>query len=106
MMDDEKNRAWTCKNGHVLGYLRRVRVTSQSGMRHHETRLDVLRHAIDTDAHEPAEVDVLLTLTPYGGAMRIRCDVCDATRSWEMHADLQEQLDRLIARVAAQRVVV
>ena len=100
-MDEQGiERAWKCKNGHVMGQLKRVHAPKKWNARHHETRLILYRHAIDVDAENPAEVEVLTTLTAFGDAPNIKCDVCGATRPWNINKDL---LDKLIANTRKGR---
>ncbi len=94
-------KQWLCKRGHVLGFIAGGDVP----------RLELLRHAIDLTAEEPAPVDVLGALT---GRMPVSCDVpgCDDVRLWEVSStaalDLVERvgaarLNELFARRRARR---
>ncbi len=92
-------KQWLCKKGHVLGLI------SWNG---NETpQLMLYRHAIDLQAEEPEEVDVI---GPLQGRMPVRCDVpdCDAVQLWEVSEQAliemlsqlnQRKLDAVIERV-------
>jgi len=66
-------KEWLCKNGHVLGAIQ------WNGNK--LPYLVLYRHAIDMGADIPQEVDVI---GPVIGQMPVRCDLCDAVRTWEM----------------------
>lgn len=60
------------KNGHALG------IVQKNG--HGMTRLMLYRHAVDSDAVQPAEVDIIAVIH---SAEEIRCDICGEVRTWE-----------------------
>jgi len=91
---------WRCAKGHVLGYIDKVKMY-EMGHEYKETRLFVLRHAIDQAADTPAEVDVMATIV--GTTMDVACDVpdCCEKKSWYVNeAALQRLLDRMALRNA------
>jgi hypothetical protein len=69
-----KGKVWTCAGNrrHVLGQV----VRNGSGIR----QVLLYRNAVDLDADEPAEVDVITTLE--GTAHDVRCSICGAIRTW------------------------
>jgi hypothetical protein len=91
----EQMKPWQCEkeSGHVLGWVRR----NGSGIR----QLMLLRQAVDLSEAAPADVDVIAIIEG-GPVMEIRCSICERVRSW--YPD-QEQLDRLVNRVLASRVL-
>ena len=94
---DARTRQWRCGHGHILGYIERVRVVER-GRELHETRLNVLRHAVDPDADDPAQVDVLAVIV--GTTLDVTCDVCGCTKSWFIG---EEAMARLLERSVSQR---
>ena len=78
-------KRWRCSHGHVLGQVKR----NGRGIR----QLLLYRHAVDMNADEPEQVDIIGEIE--GTVLRIRCDVtgCDAVRTWE------------IGKEAAQRAI-
>lgn len=69
-MDDVK--PWKCKNEHVLGQVRR----NGTGIR----QLLLYREAVDYEAFESAEVDVMAIVEGY--VTEVRCSVCGSVRTW------------------------
>jgi hypothetical protein len=74
-------KPWVCENGHWLGQTVRAEV-NKDGRKIYVTRLNLFRHAIDTKAERPEEVDVVAVLE--GTVPVVQCDVpgCGASRSW------------------------
>lgn len=81
-MDEYK--AWQCKNGHVLGQVKR----NGRGIR----QLLLYRHAIDFSVEKPGEVEVMGYLE--GTMEKIRCDVegCGEVRTWEIGKEAAEKV--------------
>ena len=75
-------KAWLCKNGHVLGQVKR----NGRGIR----QLLLYRHAVDMKAEKPEEVEVMGYLE--GTMEKIRCDVdgCGEVRTWEIGKEAAE----------------
>lgn len=82
----EELRPWLCgvQKGHVLGMVRK----NGSGVR----QLLLYRHAVDVEAVEMAEVDVIAVLD--GRVMDVRCSVCGEVRTWMEDAARQESRGR------------
>ena len=74
-------KQWTCKNGHVLGVIRREPVSS-NGAKSYETRLIKYRNAIDLTVERPADVEV--DCEPEGTVHDVRCNIpgCGEMRTW------------------------
>ncbi len=86
-----EEKPWKCEDGHhVLGMTRR----NGSGVR----QLLLYRQAVDLDAEEMAEVDVIAVVEGY--VMDVRCSICGQTRTW---IPGQESLDRLIQQARRSR---
>ncbi|PKO03057.1 MAG: hypothetical protein CVU43_04560 [Chloroflexi bacterium HGW-Chloroflexi-5] len=79
----EEQKAWKCKNGHVIGQVRKA------GNGIHQLLL--YRQAVDFEG-EPEEVDVMAVVE--GTVLEIRCGICGEVRTWVTG---QEALDKLIA---------
>lgn len=84
-MMSEKMREWVCENGHVMGLVGR----NGSGV----TQLWIYRQAIDLESDEPAAPEVMGIAQ--GHVFDIRCDVCEAVRTW---VPGDEALRRLLER--------
>ena len=67
-------KQWHCKNDHALGMIR----LNGDGL----PQLVLYRHAVDLNAEQPAEVD--LVIGPLVGRMPVRCDICDDVRVWDV----------------------
>jgi len=67
----EEQKAWKCKNGHVIGQVRKA------GNGIHQLLL--YRQAVDFEG-EPEEVDVMAVVE--GTVMEIRSSICDEVRTW------------------------
>lgn len=78
-------KPWRCKNGHVLGAVER----NGSGIR----QLWFYRQAIDPQAEEQAEVEVMGTAE--GLVMNLVCSICGGERTW---VPGEEALRRLLKR--------
>ncbi|PKN97990.1 MAG: hypothetical protein CVU42_13790 [Chloroflexi bacterium HGW-Chloroflexi-4] len=63
---------WKCPNGHILGKARKT------GRGAHQ--LILYRNAVDFTAEDPKAVEVIAVIR--GQGMDIRCDICDAKRTW------------------------
>ena len=96
-------KQWQCKNKHTLGMIR----LNGSGT----TQLMLYRHAVDPNAEQPAEVDLMIG--PLVGRIPVRCDICDEVSLWDVSVDAladlirglrQEQLDQLQVRLIKGRV--
>jgi hypothetical protein len=75
-------KEWRCKNGHVLGVVERIVVSSGAG-KYHVSRLRLFRRAVDPkfDHHIDLDnVDVIAKVE--GQVLDIRCSVCGAERTW------------------------
>lgn len=83
-------KPWRCGSGHVLGMARR----NGSGI----TQLSLYRQAVDFDASDPAEVDVIAVVE--GMVLDVRCSICGRMRTWVPGA---EALRKLLASVTAGR---
>lgn len=79
-MDELK--AWTCKQGHVLGQVKR----NGRGIR----QLLLYRNAVDLSAESPVEVDVMGYLE--GTMEKIRCSCCGEVRTWEIGRETVEKV--------------
>lgn len=77
-------QVWRCKQGHGLG------VVQRNGTK--ASRLMLYRHAIDVEAQNPVEVDIIAVID---SAIDIRCDICGGARTW---APNQAAYERLMAR--------
>jgi hypothetical protein len=84
-------KEWKCKKGHVLGVVRRVQV-SLSGRTYHVAKLFLYRHAIDMQADDPAEVDVIGPVEGSGGPFQCDVEGCGQERKWEIGEDALERL--------------
>ena len=71
-----KMKPWTCKHGHILGYIR----WNGSGL----PQLMLLREPLDMTADQPDVVDLL---GPLDGQINVRCKVCDDLRFWEISVE-------------------
>lgn len=82
-------KEWRCKNGHILGQVKR----NGRGIR----QLLLYRHAVNLEADQPEEVDVIGYLE--GTMMNIQCDVagCGEVRTWEIGKDAIERVIRSYA---------
>lgn len=90
-------RLWKCCNGHVLGYTERVKVV-ELGITFHETRLNILTHAIAVDSIGGDDIKCVAV----GTTRDIKCDVlgCGEKRTWWLGEDaLQRMLDRRAAQL-------
>ena len=81
MMDEQK--IWKCPNGHILG------LSIRNGS--HVRQLLLLRHAVSSPEHLPAEV----IATVAGSVMDVSCSICGETRTW---VPGQEYIDGLIRK--------
>lgn len=77
-------KPWKCGNGHVLGQVRR----NGAGIR----QLLLYREAVDYEAFESAEVDVMAVVEGY--VTEVTCSVCGSVRTW---VPGKEAIDRLVA---------
>lgn len=68
------DKQWRCRNEHTLGLV--VRNGSDA------PQLLIYRHAIDTGADQPAEVDVMIG--PVTGMVPVKCDLCGDVRVWQV----------------------
>jgi hypothetical protein len=96
-------KQWRCENSHLLGLV----VRNGSGV----PQLMVYRHAIDAQAEQPAEVDVMIG--PVTGLLPVRCDICMDVAVWEPSVDAMlhlfdrlkgEQARRLQLKLSGRRV--
>lgn len=87
-MDEVK--AWKCREGHVMGQVRR----NGSGVR----QLLLYRQAVDQEAAERQEVDVMAIVEGY--TAEVTCSVCGSVRTW---VPGQEAIARLVANVLRMR---
>ena len=87
-------KVWMCKNGHVLGQVRR------SGKGVHQ--LLIYRKAVDFATGTPEEVDVMAVAE--GTVMEIRCDICGEMRTWEAGAELMEKLVASYSKMVKESV--
>lgn len=87
-MDEMKE--WKCKQGHVMGQVRR----NGSGVR----QLLLYREAVDKDAQDILSPDVMAIVEGY--AAEVTCSVCGCVRTW---VPGQEAMDRLVAMVLRSR---
>ena len=79
-MADDEVKAWRCRNGHVLGVVRR----NSS----HVAKLYLYRQAVDLETAPDEElqaVDVIAVVEGY--AADARCSICGAIRSWFPNPD-------------------
>ena len=79
-----ETKPWLCSKNrrHVLGLVRR----NGRGIR----QVMLYRNAVDLDADEPAEVDVITVLE--GAAYDVRCSICGAIRTWAPGEEAIRQL--------------
>ena len=75
-------KPWKCGNGHVLGQVSR----NGTGIR----QLLLYREAVDYDAFESAEVDVIAIVEGY--VTEVRCSVCGSVRTWVPGKEAIEKL--------------
>jgi hypothetical protein len=96
-------KQWHCKNNHALGMIR------LNGNRTPELML--YRHAVDLNAEQPAEVDLMIG--PLVGRIPVRCDICDEVSLWDVSVDAlaelikglrQERFDQLQSRLSKGQV--
>jgi hypothetical protein len=96
-------KQWQCKNKHALGMIQ----LNGGG----SPQLMLYRHAVDLNADEPAEVDLMIG--PLVGRMPVRCDLCDTVELWDISdqalAELilglrPERLEKVQAYVIKKRV--
>ncbi len=76
------SKPWKCPSGHGLGLV-------THGQRGDELLL--YRQAVDLEAEEPAEVDVIALVV--GQVMDVRCSICERTRTW---VPGEEHMQRII----------
>jgi hypothetical protein len=76
MSDKKPMKPFTCKNHHILGYIR------WNG--NDLPQLMVLRESMDMDAERPDEVDLL---GPLDGNMPVRCKLCDDVQVWRISVE-------------------
>ena len=97
-------KQWLCRNGHVLGLIQ------WNGSK--VPYLALYRHAVDTQAERPVEVDVI---GPVMGRLPVRCDVegCGGVGFWDVSVEAlagfvrglnPKQLEQLEARLRSGRV--
>lgn len=85
----QKIADWKCPQGHALGQVVR--------MGNHHRRLWIYRHAVDGDAEEPAQIDVLGIAE--GLVMEVACDVCGSSRTWVPGEEtLRELVDEVVRK--------
>lgn len=89
-MDELK--AWKCKNGHVLGQVRK------SGEGVHQ--LLIYRKAVDFETEAPEEVDIMGVAQ--GTVLEIRCDICNDERTWQAGAVSLEKLIESYSKLVKQ----
>ena len=82
----DNGKMWKCANGHVLGIVQRVQVSS-NGMKYHVSRLMLLRQAVDLKeitSISLQEMDVIGKIE--GTVMDIKCSApgCGLVRAWWM----------------------
>ena len=82
----DNGKMWKCANGHVLGIVQRVQVSS-NGTKYHVSRLMLFREAVDLKeitSISLEEMDVIGKIE--GTVLDIRCSVqcCDEVRTWYM----------------------
>lgn len=96
-------KQWHCKNKHTLGMIR----LNGNGI----PQLMLYRHAVDANADQPAEVDLMIG--PLVGRIPVRCDICDDVSVWDVSVDAlaelirgmrPEQLEQLQVRLLKGRV--
>ena len=96
-------KQWHCKNKHTLGMIR----LNGNGI----PQLMLYRHAVDPNAEQPAEVDLMIG--PLVGRIPVRCDICDDVSLWDVSVDAlaelimglkQDRLDQLQIRLLKGRV--
>jgi hypothetical protein len=92
-------KEWHCKNGHLLGLVKRVKIELPDGMALHVSRLLLFRQAVDREAVNLEEIDVIAAVE--GTALEIRCSVCGEVRPWYIGADAMERLLEKIAPAPA-----
>ena len=80
----DNGKMWKCKNGHVLGVVQRVKVSS-NGTKYHVSRLILFRQAVDLKeitSISLEEMDVIGSIE--GIVLDIRCSMpgCGSRRTW------------------------
>jgi hypothetical protein len=75
-------KPWQCKNKHTLGMIR------WNG--NDVPQLMLYRHAVDLNAEQPAEVDLMIG--PLVGRMPVCCDICGEVNVWEASVDALAEL--------------
>lgn len=75
-------KQWRCKKNHILGMIR------VNGSR--TPQLMLYRHAVDPEAEQPAEVDLMIG--PLTGRIPVRCDICDDVILWDVSVDALVEL--------------
>lgn len=83
-------KPWRCEGGHVMGQVFR----NGSGVR----RLALYRNAVDVEACELEEVEVMAVID--GFVADIRCSICGRVRSW---VPGEESLRLLLARMERRK---
>lgn len=83
-------KEWRCKNGHLLGLVKRVKKEMEGRATCHVSQLLLFRQAVDREAVRPENVDVIAFVE--GTALEIRCSVCGEVRPWYIGADAMERL--------------
>jgi hypothetical protein len=86
----ESIKPWKCEHGHVLGAVERVKITTANGSTAHVSRLMLYRQAVDPEADQPVDVDVIAAVE--GTTLNIRCSICGAVRPWFIGEDAIERL--------------
>ena len=82
----DNGKMWKCANGHVLGVVQRVQVSS-NGTKYHVSRLRLFRQAVDLKeitSISLEEMDVIGKIE--GTTLDIRCSMpdCGLVRAWWM----------------------
>ena len=95
MMAKNALKPWVCRNDDCKAHLGRV-VRNGNGIR----QLLLYRHAVDSRAELPAEVDVIGILE--GQMNDVRCELCGAVRTW---VPGREALLQLLKRCGIKEVV-
>jgi hypothetical protein len=82
-------KPWTCKNGHVLGMVRRDREKSREGREFWVSRLMLFRQA---QSHLQKDIDVIAVIE--GTTLDVRCSMpdCGCVRTWWMGEDALERV--------------
>lgn len=89
-------KEWKCPRGHTLGIVKRIKIQTETSSGH-ISRLMLFRQAIDREAVDPENVDVIANVE--GTALEIRCSVCGEVRPWYIGADA---LERLIEKIGGK----